>query len=201
MKLVNMAVFAGDPQRRPTVFEFPLSIPEPQKQILLERWEKLKTKKRGKITNDDVKHLAKKHSYKSGKWLFNCPRQEEKYNIFVWKQAVLSDQRFAPLEAEYQFDRKPGIFEKIPDLNLHIPVTSGNQRLVEYARRLQLVSLWLISFTDIQPIFLNRHSCTYPLRSVLRDKTRCSRNVLLVQYQEESVRFCKTRKINDFVTV
>lgn len=74
MKFVNMAVFAGDPQRRPTVFEFPLSIPEPQKQILLERWEKLKTKKRGKITNDDVKHLAKKHSYKSGKWLFNCPR-------------------------------------------------------------------------------------------------------------------------------
>ena len=74
MKFVNMAVFAGDPKRRPTVFEFPLSIPEPQKQMLLEKWEKLRTKKRGKITSDDVKHLAKKSSYKSGKWLFNCPR-------------------------------------------------------------------------------------------------------------------------------
>lgn len=73
MKFVNMAVFAGDAQRRPTVFEFPLSIPEPRKQMLLEKWEKLRTKKRGEITNDDVKHLAKKHSYKSGKWLFNCP--------------------------------------------------------------------------------------------------------------------------------
>ena len=74
MKFVNMAVFAGDPQRRPTVFEFPLSIPEPQKQMLLEKWEKLRAKKHGKITNDNVKHLAKKYSYKSGKWLFNCPR-------------------------------------------------------------------------------------------------------------------------------
>lgn len=121
MKFVNMAVFAGDAQRRPTVFEFPLSIPEPRKQMLLEKWEKLRTKKRGEITNDDVKHLAKKHSYKSGKWLFNCPRYDEKYSIFAQIQPAISDQfRFTPLVAKYQFDRKPRILEKNPDVNLHI---------------------------------------------------------------------------------
>ena len=121
MKFVNMAVFAGDAQRRPTVFEFPLSIPEPRKQMLLEKWEKLRTKKRGEITNDDVKHLAKKHSYKSGKWLFSCPRYDEKYSIFAQIQPAISDQfRFTPLVAKYQFDRKPRILEKNPDVNLHI---------------------------------------------------------------------------------
>ena len=70
---VNMGVFAGDPKQRPTVFEYPLSIPEPQKQMLLEEWGK-KTRKRGRITKDYVQHLAEEYSYKSGKWLIYCPR-------------------------------------------------------------------------------------------------------------------------------
>lgn len=73
IEFVNMAVFAGDPQQRPTVFEYPLSIPQPQKQMLLEKWEK-RVKIRRRITKDYVRHLAEEYSYKSGKWLIYCPR-------------------------------------------------------------------------------------------------------------------------------
>lgn len=70
---VNMGVFSGDPKQRPTVFEYPFSIPEPQKQVLLEKWEK-RIRERGRITKDYVRHLAGEYSYKSGKWLLYCPR-------------------------------------------------------------------------------------------------------------------------------
>ena len=73
IEFVNMGVFAGDPQQRPTEFEFPLSISEPQKQVLLDQWGK-RIKKRQRITKGYVHHLAEVHSYKSGKWLYYCRR-------------------------------------------------------------------------------------------------------------------------------
>lgn len=70
---VNMGVFAGDPKQRPIVFEYPFSIPETQKRMLLEKWEK-ERRKHGRITEEYVRHLAEEYSYKSGKWLIYCPR-------------------------------------------------------------------------------------------------------------------------------
>ncbi|KAL9988321.1 hypothetical protein ACROYT_G002754 [Oculina patagonica] len=72
IKFINMGVFAGDPKQRPSEFEYPLAIPEPQKQTLLEEWGK-RIKNPRRITKEYVRHLAEEYSYKSGKWLIYCP--------------------------------------------------------------------------------------------------------------------------------
>ena len=73
IKFINMGVFAGDPKQRPTMFEYPHSIAEPQKSMLIQEWDG-KSKRLKSVKWFHVRQLAKKYAYMSGKWVIYCPR-------------------------------------------------------------------------------------------------------------------------------